>query len=269
MTSSSSKRAIKQPATPGGRETRAALLERAVRPNVPVRKVFVQRLEDEDPRHGPLKPFVTAGNLRALRAYLMVLAAGSRENTDGWATTLDSLVWARLFDAHTFATTASARTGAWRTLQWLQSANLIWCSRERGSPKITVKLLREDGSGEDYTRPDGVLPKDRFINLPRRFWTAGYDERLDMAGFAMLLAVAREKPWSAFPAEKMPKWYGWSGDTTLRGLKKLLDLGLVERREHYRTTPLSPLGSTMSYQYRLVSWMRPKARPRPAGEAKK
>jgi len=90
-----------------------------------------------------------------------------------------------------------------------------------------------------------------------------------MARFAMLLAVAREKPWSAFPAEKMPKWYGWSGDTTLRGLKKLLDLGLVERREHYRTTPLSPLGSTMSYQYRLVSWMRPKARPRPAGEAKK
>lgn len=88
-----------------------------------------------------------------------------------------------------------------------------------------------------------------------------------MASYAMLLAVAREKPWSAFPAEKMPSWYEWSGDTTLRGLAKLFATGLVERREHYRITPLSPVGSTMCYQYRLVSWMRPRAQHRPPTEA--
>ena len=58
-------------------------------------------------------------------------------------------------------------------------------------------------------------------------------------GLAMLLTVAMEKPWSSFPAERMPEWYGWSPDTTERGLRDLVDLGLCERRKAYRRTPLS------------------------------
>ena len=84
-----------------------------------------------------------------------------------------------------------------------------------------------------------------------------------MPGLAMLLTLAREKPWSAFPAERMPEWYGWSADTTERGLRELVDLGLAERREAYRRTPLSPVGYTLAYQYRLKSWLRPKAGARP------
>jgi hypothetical protein len=84
-----------------------------------------------------------------------------------------------------------------------------------------------------------------------------------MPGLAMLLTVAREKPWSSFPAERMPEWYGWSADTAERGLHNLLDLKLAERREAYRRTPLSPTGSTMTYQYRLKPWLRPKAGTRP------
>ncbi|MEU6602945.1 hypothetical protein [Streptomyces flaveolus] len=41
-----------------------------------------------------------------------------------------------------------------------------------------------------------------------------------------------------------PDWYGWSADTHERGLKKLLDLGLVERRERYEKAPLYPMGVT-------------------------
>jgi hypothetical protein len=51
--------------------------------------------------------------------------------------------------------------------------------------------------------------------------------------------------------------YGWFADTHLRGLKKLLELGLVERRNHYRRTPLSPTGSTLVHQYRWSPCSRP------------
>jgi hypothetical protein len=145
---------------------------------------------------------------------------------------------------------------------------LLTCTRKRGSRNIKVTLLREDGTGLPYTRPDGKDPQDKFINLPNRFWIEGHDEKLDTPEFAMLLAVAREKPWSSFPAERMPEWYGLSADTTLRGLTKILDLGLVERRFIYRPAPLdAAVGYTKVYEYRLVTWMRPKARTMPAAAA--
>lgn len=42
-----------------------------------------------------MQTFVVNGDLRGLRAYLMVVAATSASNEDGWRTTLDSLVEAR------------------------------------------------------------------------------------------------------------------------------------------------------------------------------
>ena len=251
-----------------GRDTRRALLNRAVRPSVPLRKTFVQAERGTTPRHGPLHQFLSGGDVRGLRAYLIVVASASAENDDGWSTTLDSLVFARLFDTTDHATPASARTGAWRTLQRLEARGLLTCTRERGSRKIKVTLLREDGSGRPYTRPDGKDLEDRFINLPTRFWNEGHDEKLDIPAFAMLLAVARDKPWSSFPAEHMPEWYGWSADTTLRGLQKIVDLGLVERRVNFRPATLTAaVGFTKFYQYRLVGWMRPKPRKMPAEAA--
>ncbi|MEV6013893.1 hypothetical protein AB0M29_45135 [Streptomyces sp. NPDC051976] len=96
-----------------------------------------------------------------------------------------------------------------------------------------------------------------FLIRRRRSGAGGCDDMIDMPGLAMLLTVAREKPWSSFPAGPAPNWYGWSADTHLRGLQKLLELGLVERRTTYKNGPLSPNGYTLVYQDRLVSWMRP------------
>ncbi|SDN71215.1 hypothetical protein [Actinacidiphila guanduensis] len=258
MKSATTAAADVQPPKITGRDTRAAMLKRAIRKEVPVRKEFVQTARGSASRHGPLKEFVTNGDLRALRAFLIVVACCSASNEDGWTTTHDSAVWARLLDTDVAATDQAARTGAWRTLRRLEDRGLIRCGRKRGSTRISVTLLREDGSGNDYTRPDGSTEADRFINIPIAFWLRGYDEQLDVPGLALFLAVAREKPWSPFPAEKAPEWYGWSPDTHLRGLTKLLGLGLVERRATYRKTPLSPSGFTMVYQYRLVATMRPR-----------
>lgn len=237
------------------RDTRTAVLKRSIRANVPLRKTFVQAPKGAVSRHGPLKEFVTGRDLRGLKAYLMIVAACSSGAT-GWSTTHDSAVWARMMDIFDTATDQSARTGAWRALRRLEKRRLITC--HRSGTKITVTLLREDGSGEPYDRPRGDTEENRFLQIPATFWTKGYDETLDLPSLALLLVVAREKNWSTFPAEKAPEWYGWSADTHERGLKKLVQLGLVERREHYTKAPLSPLGVTMAYQYQRTAAVRPR-----------
>jgi predicted transcriptional regulator len=252
-----------------GRDARTQLLDRNKRPIVPLRHTFVQRPQGESPRHGPLKTFVNNGDLRGLRAYLTIVGASGAQRDGRWATRLDSLVWARLFDAEATATQLAARTGAWRTLDRLEQRGLITKGRtERGARHIEVTLLREDASGEPYTRPDGNSENDRFLRIPTAFWKGGLDAEITLPGLAMLLVVAKEKPWSSYPPDRMDEWYGWSADTTQRGLKALLDHGLVERREAYLRAPLSPTGSTLIYQYRLVKWMRPPAGPRPDGSKK-
>lgn len=249
---------MEQPPKISGQETRTALLNRAIRKVVPLRKTFVQAPRGAESRQGPLREFVRTGDLRGLRAYMMVVAACSN-GTNGWTTTHDSMVWARLLDTVVAAEDQGARTGAWRVLKRLEKRKLIRCSRTPGSTKIAVTLLLEDGSEQEYTHPaQGTGEGNRYLRIPTLFWTKGYDTRVDLPALAMLLVIAREKPWSEFPAERAPEWYGWSADTHLRGLKKVLELGLVERRNHYRRTPLSPTGSTLVHQYRLSSVMRPR-----------
>ncbi|HET6706349.1 hypothetical protein [Amycolatopsis sp.] len=252
-----------------GLDARVRLLDRNKRPIVPLRHAFVQRPQGHFPRHGPLKTFVRNGDLRGLRAYLTIVGASGGTRDGAWTTQLDSLVWARLFDAEATATQLAARTAAWRTLDRLEQRGLITKNRtERGARRIEVTLLREDASGEPYTRPDGQDESDRFLRIPTAFWKSDLDAKITLPGLAMLLVVAKEKPWSAYPPDRMEEWYGWSADTTQRGLKALLDHDLVERRETYTPAPLSPTGSTLMYQYRLVKWMRPPAGSRPEGNTK-
>ncbi|MBL3667475.1 hypothetical protein JL475_16060 [Streptomyces sp. M2CJ-2] len=238
-----------------GRDTRAEILRRSIRHNVPLRKTFVQAPRGSTSRHGPLRNFVTGRDLRGLKAYLLIVAACSN-GTDGWCTKHDSAVWARMMDIDRTATEQAARTGAWRTLCRLQERNLITCTRT--GTMIAVTLLREDGSGAPYDRPVGQTEQDLYLQIPSSFWTKGYDEKIDLPALALLLVVLREKNWSKFPAEKAPDWYGWSADTHERGLKKLLDLGLVERREQYTKAPLAPSGVAMAYQYQRTAAMRPR-----------
>ncbi|MEU8883866.1 hypothetical protein [Streptomyces hydrogenans] len=245
----------RQKAKATGRDTRTTVLQRSVRANVPLRKSFVQAPPGAASRHGPLKQFVTGRDLRGLKAYLMIVAACSN-GENGWTTRHDSAVWARMMDIQTTATDQSARTGAWRTLRRLEGRKLIACSRS--GTWITVTLLREDGSGRPYDRPDGKTEADLFLQIPATFWTKGYDEKLDLPALALLLVVAREKAWSAFPAERAPDWYGWSADTHERGLKKLLDLEYIERMKTFTKAPLAPAGYTEVYRYQRTAITRPR-----------
>ncbi|MEU9305827.1 hypothetical protein [Streptomyces sp. NPDC048269] len=71
---------------------------------------------------------------------------------------------------------------------------------------------------------------------------------MDLSGLALFLVLACEKDWSAYPGEKAPSGTAGPPTPTKRGLKELVALGFVERREHRTKAPLSPLGVTMAYQ---------------------
>ncbi|MGH2628456.1 MAG: hypothetical protein ACRDHY_17605, partial [Anaerolineales bacterium] len=85
-----------------------------------------------------------------------------------------------------------------------------------------------------------------FLTLDHAFWLNGWHDKLKLPGLAMLLVALHEtgpkRPVFRLPAEHAPKWYGWSADTTERGLAELHDHGLLGSYTHTRKEPLSASG---------------------------
>lgn len=233
-------------------ETRAALLARNIRSSTPIRKLFVQAPPGSESRPGPLSWFVRGRDLRALQAYLLIIGVNSSgESEHGWSTRLPIRVWARAFDTTRHATEASAATAVSKVLTRLEKRHLIERARRGRAREIRVTLLREDGSGEPYTRPTGKGSTERFLSLPNVFWTDGWHEKLDLPATAMLLVALHEKPGFELPTESVPEWYGWSADTAERGFKTLREHGLLQVYTRSKKAPLSPTGLTEVNQYYL------------------
>ncbi|MFI5534538.1 hypothetical protein ACIA8O_38985 [Kitasatospora sp. NPDC051853] len=236
-------------ATPA--ETREALLERAKRDFAPIRRAFVQKKRGEADRSGPLAEFVTNGDLRGLRAYLVIIAATSAETAEGWSTSHSGGVWARAFGTTENATPASARTAVTKVFQRLRERNLITYERVAGSWDIQVTLLREDGSGQPYTRP-GNQNRDAYLKIPFELWRTGLFDELSLPALAMLLTASCEPAFFELPTERMKEWYGWSPDTAERGFRELAKTGVIQVYKTYITAPLSPTGTAEVNRYMLL-----------------
>lgn len=248
-------------------ETRKHLLVRSKRPFAPIYKGFVQNPDQKAAkREGPLAQFIRNGDLRGLRAFLFLHAIiSSGEGDNGWSTTLPIAVWARVFDTTRTADKRSASTAATKVMARLAARQLIVRERSGRARQVTVTLLRPDGSGKAYTRPDGK--RDRFLKLSNEFWTEGWYEQLDLPATAMLLVALHEKPGFELPTEWMPDWYGFSADTAERGLKTLHDLGLLDIQKRIKKAPLSPTGATQVNVYTLVGPFVVDPGTTPSGEA--
>lgn len=241
-------------------ETRKFLLDRSKRDNAPIPNVFIQDPDKSlKSRAAPLADFVRSGDVRGLRAFLLLHAfISSGEGENGWSATLPLKVWARAFDTTKTADVRSASSAATKILSRLVSRNLIVRTRSGRARNITVTLLRPDGSGDPYVRPDGLTVANRFTRLNHKYWTDGWYEQLDLAATAMLLVALHEDPDGfPLPTERVPDWYGWSADTAERGLKTLRDHGLIEVEKRVKKAPLAPSGVTTVNVYRLTPELAP------------
>lgn len=224
---------------------------------VPIRNEFLQvAAGDGIWRPGPLASFVTATDQRALTLYLLAVTKASG---GGFEVRLGAAVWARalgLWDP-TGKTATSTISKAWLRIE---RRRLI--ERRRRKRMVEVQLLREDGSGGSYENPGAV--QDRHFKLPHAFWSTGptadqrWYEVLNLSEVAMLLIARSLADAFRLPLESVPAWYGISADTASRGLKGLVDHGLLERRVVYKKAPLAPAGYTAEHLYTLRPPFGPK-----------
>lgn len=214
MPRTSQRRGPKRPDPPPVEHVIARLLHASKRTGkaVPLRNLFVQ---SEDGSPGVLAPFVKAGALRALQQYLLLVALATAEP---YTVSRSALVWHRALG---FPDTTSPSATVSKNWRWLADHDLISTGRRRRLSE--PKLLREDGSGEPYTPPDGKNPVDRYFTIPFEYWLADppWYRELSLPEVAMLL-VARSLPDDfILPVDKAPAWYGISRDTARRGLRGL------------------------------------------------
>ena len=216
--------------------------------NFPLRRDFLQQRKDGTLKPGPLGPLVTAGDLRGLKLYLLVVTKASSEPYDA---KLPAAVWARAIDIE-LPTTATARSAISKTWLRLERARLI--RREREERKAKVTLLKEDGSGDDYTSPE-----NQYFRVPLALWLTGpstdvrWYQVLTLPELAVLLIGRSLGERFRLPAEKGPEWYGISADTVTRGLKGLTERGLLVVDKRFKAAPLSPVGYTAEHRYSLVA----------------
>jgi hypothetical protein len=125
----------------GQRETIEALLARAGRDAVPIRRSFVQA-PGRGGGAGPLAAFVRQRRARTLDLYLLLHAVASAPPYDA---RFPAAVWARAMGIGDQAGAESAVSKSWA---WLEGQRLI-SSRRRGRLR-EVTLRSEDGSGQSY-----------------------------------------------------------------------------------------------------------------------
>lgn len=222
---------------------------------MPIRKSFTQlRTEAGDPCPGPLAAIVRRGVPSALSQYTLLHArAAGRPNGDeglNYDVRLSARVWARLLG---LAEDESGRRAVGRNWRALTELKLV--ETRRVGRQITVTLLREDGSGNPYTRPK--TRTDPYLKIPYDFWLDGHAARLKLPGLALAVIACSLADWFPLPFDKGPAWYGIGSSTVERGLRELRRAGLLDQQYTWRATPLSDTGWTKDMRYRLRSPLGP------------
>ena len=222
-------------ATPSS--TREDLLGGQHRPGAPIRSSFVQERGGAR-APGPLHHFVRERRLLALQLYLLLHCVARAEP---WDARLAAMAWARALDK----TSAGAEATISRNWAWLEDRQLVRSERDKRLRR--VYLLKEDGSGDEYTRPKG-----NFFSLPLAFFRDEWHQRLSLAGTAVLLIALDREPAFQLRKEHASGWFAISADTLQRGLDELRDHDLLSIRPRRFAAPRTRQGWTMANEYRLL-----------------
>ena len=237
------------------------VLRSAKRQGVPIRKTFVQQGRGRaDTKPGPLAGLVSRGDERGLDAYLLLHAAASAAP---WDCTWPSETWVHLLDLTSSTTGDSAKAAVSKVFARLAKTHML-VDVGRVGRRSSVVLLKEDGTGDSYTRP--VTGGDAWFTLPHSYFLKGYDQSLSLPAKAMLLVALHLKDDAWLPSEYAKEWFGISPTTARAGLAQLVEKGLLTETRRYIPDMKSPTLWAEKVSYRRAGPMR-NARAAPAKKA--
>ena len=170
---------------------------------------------------------------------LIWAAGGSRKGDDRHMTNAyPASAWATLLDLPDPEGNGQRRIRD--ATQWLEAHKFIRAHREPGKPTV-LQILREDGSGKDYTDPADDISKIKdeskkwqefYVALPDTFWTDGWAVTLSGRALAILLVLGQvtyTKTQRGYVSpRKARERYDLSEDTWSRGVAELKAHGIVE-----------------------------------------
>ncbi|WP_060722609.1 hypothetical protein [Pseudonocardia sp. EC080625-04] len=249
-----------RPSPPTRDESIRQILTPTRRTIVPIRRGFVQLGHGKTTRPGPLAEFVTGHDERGLDAYLLVhgIASAAEPHT----AVMHAGAWARILGLGEAATPTSAKSAVSKVMRRLEQRKLV--TRSRRNRTSVVTLLREDGSGEDFKRPEGRTRDDRWLQFPHSYWTDGTYLDLELPGKALLLIALSLPAGFPLPEQKAAGWYGISSSTIGAGIRELLQAEILHRDQKWVETTKSEHGWTQDYRYTLVGDYSIEARKRAA-----
>lgn len=210
-----------------------------------MRKVGIQRPRGTTPRSSMLPHLVRAG--KALDAWLLTLAL---EPVLSESDPLPLEVWARLLGGRE-PTSQPAVSRAFSTLERLR---LI--ERKSKGQHFAIRPLKEDGSGEPYTRPGSVRGESGpgFFTIPHALWLDGHAAAMNAPGkIALLIGLAETTmhPSWEVPTTRANEWYGISERTLERGYRELSERDLLLVHGQRVRSKRSPTGLTTVYHRAL------------------
>lgn len=222
------------PAT--GAQTRQEYVRRSGSGYTKVRSVLVQlprTAAQGQSRPGALPLF--ARNHRAAVLYLAVLTNWPWLSRSDEALPADT--WVRFLscdDPRSLTWNAQSLSHAWRILE---ENRLIIRTHQKRLKKITP--LKENASGDQYTRPDGKAG-DNYFTLPPEFWTEDLHGLLSWPALSVLLILLKETngvSYAELPVDRAEKYYGISRTTAEKGLVELRKRSLLDSRDRWVTDP--------------------------------
>lgn len=243
-----------------------ALVAASHRTTLPLRRSFIATPGDDgDDLPGPLGRLVTSQDRRALLLYLLLVTKAS---SGDWETTLPASVWARALGV---AVPQSKTAASTISKTWLRLETHSLVKRSRAGRLASVRLLREDGSGEPYELP--ATAGDSYLQVPCALWTSGpgsgdrrWYELLSLPELAVLIITRSRSDRVSLPLERAPQRFGISPDTLGRGLKGLVDRDLLAVDQTYVKRPLSPIGYSAERRYTLNPPFGPIGKLNPAAK---
>jgi hypothetical protein len=171
-----------------------------------------------------------------LKLYLGILCLASAGDPPH-ATSAPARAWAELLDLADPGGHGQRRVRD--AIKYLEQQRLIRREQRPGHPQ-QLRLLREDGTGVDYTPPHTqrqdedtkLAVEHHFVQLPPAFWRAGWCATLTNNGVATWLALlhatrsgTNRGVWVS--PSQVTERYAISEDTWSRGIGELRDCGLL------------------------------------------